>query len=138
MWLDDIEGCETMRRRALGRCPVCGEALDVTRLSCPRCDTSIEGRFETCKFCQLSNEQRDFVEIFIKSRGNIKEVERELGVSYPTVRGRLDAVIQALGYPVERDKDDEAQLETRRRAVLESLAKGEIRADEAIKLLKQR
>lgn len=129
-----------MRRRALGRCPVCGEALDVTKLSCPRCETSIEGRFETCKFCQLSNEQKDFVEIFIKSRGNIKEVERELGVSYPTVRGRLDAIIQALGYPVEREreKEDEAQTAARRKVILDSLAKGEIPADEAVKLLKQR
>jgi len=136
--IDDIEGSGIMRRRALGRCPVCGEALDVTRLSCPRCETSIEGRFETCKFCQLSNEQKDFVEIFIKSRGNIKEVERELGVSYPTVRGRLDAIIQALGYPVEREKEDEAQTAARRKGILDSLAKGEIHAEEAIKLLKQR
>ncbi len=129
-----------MRRRALGRCPVCGETLDVTRLSCLRCETSIEGRFEMCKFCQLSNEQKDFVEIFIKSRGNIKEVERELGISYPTVRGRLDAVIQALGYPVERERDreDEAEVAARRKSVLDSLAKGDIPADEAIKLLKQR
>lgn len=126
-----------MRRRALGKCPVCGEALDVARLSCPRCETSIEGRFETCKFCQLTNEQKDFVEIFIRSRGNIKEVERELGISYPTVRGRLDAVIQALGYPVERDREDESQTATKRKNVLDSLARGEIPAEEAIKLLKQ-
>ncbi|MEW6229244.1 MAG: DUF2089 domain-containing protein, partial [Bacillota bacterium] len=126
-----------MRRRALGKCPVCGEALDVARLSCPTCETSIEGRFETCKFCQLTNEQKDFVEIFIRSRGNIKEVERELGISYPTVRGRLDAVIQALGYPVERDREDESQTATKRKNVLDSLARGEIPAEEAIKLLKQ-
>lgn len=126
-----------MGRRALGKCPVCGEALDVARLSCPRCETSIEGRFETCKFCQLTNEQKDFVEIFIRSRGNIKEVERELGISYPTVRGRLDAVIQALGYPVERDREDESQTATKRKNVLDSLARGEIPAEEAIKLLKQ-
>jgi len=126
-----------MRRRALGKCPVCGEALDVARLSCPRCETSIEGRFETCKFCQLTDEQKDFVEIFIKSRGNIKEVERELGISYPTVRGRLEAVIQALGYPVERGREDESQIATKRKNVLDSLARGEIPAEEAIKLLKQ-
>ncbi len=126
-----------MRRKALGRCPVCGEGLDVARLTCPSCETSIEGRFETCKFCQLTNEQKDFVEIFIKSRGNIKEVERELGISYPTVRGRLDAVIQALGYPVEREKEDESQAAVKRKNVLDSLAKGEIRPDEAVKLLKQ-
>lgn len=127
-----------MTRRALGKCPVCGEVLDVARLSCPGCETSIEGRFETCKFCQLTNEQKDLVEIFIRSRGNIKEVERELGISYPTVRGRLDAVILALGYPVEREKEDEPQAATKRKSVLDSLDKGELSADEAVKLLKQR
>jgi hypothetical protein len=65
-----------VKRRALGRCPVCGESLEVTKLSCPRCDTSISGHFETCKFCQMSDEQRDFVTTFIRCRGNIKEVER--------------------------------------------------------------
>jgi len=127
-----------VRRKALGRCPVCGETLDVMKLSCPRCETSIGGRFETCKFCQMSNEQRDFTEIFIKSRGNIKEVERELGISYPTVRGRLDAVIQALGYPVDREKEDDDQVASKRTSILDSLEKGEIPAEEAIKLLKQK
>ncbi len=127
-----------MKRRALGRCPVCGESLEVTKLSCPRCDTSISGHFETCKFCQMSDEQRDFVTTFIRCRGNIKEVERELGISYPTVRGRLDTVIQALGFPVERDREDEAEVAGRRKEILDSLSKGELSADEAVKLLKQK
>lgn len=127
-----------MKRRALGRCPVCGESLEVTKLSCPRCDTSISGRFETCRFCQMTDEQRDFVATFIKCRGNIKEVERELGISYPTVRGRLDAVIEALGFPLERDREDEAQIAGRRKEILDSLAKGELSADEAVKILKSR
>jgi hypothetical protein len=127
-----------VKRKALGRCPVCGESLEVTELSCRRCDTSISGHFETCKFCQMTDDQRDFVATFIRCRGNIKEVERELGISYPTVRGRLDTVIGALGFPVERDKEDEAELAGRRREILDSLAKGELNADEAVKLLKQK
>jgi hypothetical protein len=127
-----------VKRRALGRCPVCSGSLDVTELSCPRCDTSISGRFETCKFCQMSDEQRDFVATFIRCRGNIKEVERELGISYPTVRGRLDAVIQALGYPVESDRETEAEVASRRKEILDSLSKGELSADDAVKLLKQK
>lgn len=125
-----------MRRRMPGRCPVCGETMDVTRLHCPTCDTALEGRFETCRFCQLSDEMRDFVETFIKSRGNIKEVERALGVSYPTVRGRLDAVIKALGYAVDAAVPDEDRGE-RRREILELLSKGEIGAQEAANRLRQ-
>jgi hypothetical protein len=110
--------------------------MDVTRLHCSTCDTSLEGRFETCRFCQLSDEMRDFVEIFIKSRGNIKEVERALGVSYPTVRGRLDAVIKSLGYSVESPAAEEDRGE-RRREILEMLSKGEIGAQEAANRLRQ-
>ncbi|HHY48051.1 MAG TPA: DUF2089 domain-containing protein [Firmicutes bacterium] len=124
------------RRKQLGKCPVCGESLDVTRLSCPNCETIIEGRFETCRFCQLPLEQREFVETFIKCRGNIKEVERELGISYPTVRNRLDNVIQALGYPVEAVEDEEA-ITSRRRQILEALDRGEISPDDALKALKR-
>lgn len=124
-----------MRRRQIGRCPVCGGNLDVTRLNCPSCDTSIEGRFETCKFCQLPTEQRDFIETFIRCRGNIREVERELGISYPTVRNRLEAVIEALGYPVE--PREEETLTARRREILEALDRGEMTVDEVIKALKQ-
>ncbi|MEW6725027.1 MAG: DUF2089 domain-containing protein [Bacillota bacterium] len=119
-----------------GKCPVCGERMDVTKLHCAQCDSSIEGNFDICKFCQLSKEQKSFVETFIKCRGNIKEVERELGISYPTVRGRLDAVIGALGYRVE-PSEDETKAKERRREVLEKLGKGEISSEEAIKLLRQ-
>ncbi len=123
------------RREALGRCPVCDGILDVTRLTCTDCETVIEGRFDTCKFCQLSSEQKNFVEVFIKNRGgNIKEVEKDLGISYPTVRNRLDAVIAALGgYAVDDSEDDVA---TRRKEIIESLAKGEITADDAVRQLK--
>ncbi|HHT73243.1 MAG TPA: DUF2089 domain-containing protein [Firmicutes bacterium] len=119
-----------MSKKTLTACPVCAKPLRVTRLRCNHCDTTIEGTFETCKFCQLTPEQRDFVEVFLTARGNIKEVERLLGISYPTVRSRLDTVIEALGYRVERDQNNQ------RRAILEALDKGEITSEEAIRLLK--
>ncbi|MGE5652667.1 MAG: DUF2089 domain-containing protein [Bacillota bacterium] len=125
-----------MARKMLGRCPVCNGKLDVVKMNCPSCNTSIEGRFEICKFCQLNPEQKEFIEVFIKSRGNIKEVERELGISYPTVRGRLDAVIEALGYRVE-ERGGEEPAGLRRKEILEALAKGEISSEEAVKQLKQ-
>ena len=87
-----------MGKEALGRCPVCGAATKVTRTECDACGTTIEGNFELCKFCRLTNEQRAFVDVFIKCGGNIKEVEKELGVSYPTVKNRLEDVSVALGH----------------------------------------
>jgi len=129
-----------LARRMPGLCPVCGGAMEVTRLHCPECETTIEGRFEMCKFCQLSDDMRDFVEVFIRSRGNIKEVERALGISYPTVRGRLDAVIKALGYAVDSADTDAADAEERpdrRREVLDALSRGDISAQEAAVRLRQ-
>lgn len=124
------------RREALGRCPVCDGVLDVTRLKCRNCETAIEGRFSTCKFCQLNVDQKNFVEIFVKNRGNIKEVEKELGISYPTVRNRLDAVIAALGYAVDDSQNDLEKAAAKRKEIIESLAKGEITADDAVRQLK--
>lgn len=116
----------------IGKCPVCGDELKVTRLRCRRCDTSIEGEFSLCKFSRLSREQRQFIEVFIKCRGNIKEVEKELDISYPTVRSKLDDVISALGYAVSSTRSG-----ADKRAVLDMLDRGEISHQEALKLLKE-
>lgn len=124
------------KRKIVGRCPACGSELEVTRLQCFNCDTAIEGRFETCKFCLLTREQKDFVETFLRSRGNIKEVERELGISYPTVRSRLDHIIRALGYDVEETEED-LRSDERRKEILSRLNRGEINPEEAVRLLKQ-
>lgn len=126
-----------MPRRMPGRCPVCEGSMEVTRLYCPTCDTAIEGHFDICKFCQLTDEMRDFVEIFLRSRGNIKEVERALGISYPTVRGRLDAVLRALGYAVEQGPSEDEKAAEKRREVLDALSRGELTAQEAVTRLRQ-
>lgn len=118
-----------MANPVLSKCPVCGKAMQVTKLHCASCHTTVEGRFDSCKFCRLSEEQRRFIEVFLSSRGNIKEVERLLGISYPTVRSRLDNVLEALGYRVEREQDQ------RRKQIIEALDKGEITSEEAIRLL---
>lgn len=127
------------KRRMPGRCPVCNDEMVVSRLRCTHCDTAIEGTFEVSKLARLSREHQEFVETFLKCRGNIKEVERELGISYPTVRGRLDNVIEALGYRVEPAAAEEtkgAKL-ARRKEILDALNRGEISSEEAVKLLKQ-
>lgn len=128
------------KRRLPGRCPVCDEELAVTRLRCSHCETTIEGSFELPRFARLSREQLEFVETFLKARGNIKEVERELGISYPTVRSRLDGVLEGLGYRVEATPaaaEEAAARQTRRKEVLDALNRGDLSSDEAIKLLRQ-
>ncbi len=122
--------------RTPAKCPVCSQELEAVRLQCPACGTSVEGHFELCKFCRLDPEHLAFLELFLKSRGNIKEVERELGLSYPTVRNRLDALLATLGYSVESDKAGEA---TRRpREILEALDSGSIDVEQALRLLRER
>lgn len=119
------------RHRMVGTCPVCEGDFRVARLTCESCGSSLEGDFELCRFCRLTPQQQHFIEVFIASRGNIREVERVLGVSYPTVRGRLDEVIATLGYRVQ---PSESHVD--RKSVLEALDKGEITAEEAVKQLR--
>jgi len=120
-----------MNREVIGKCPVCGDEMEVTKLSCNYCGTSIEGHFTLCKFCKLSDEQKHFIEVFVKNRGNIKEIEKELGISYPTVRNKLENVIEALGYSPKYTAPS-----INKKEVLEKLSLGEITSEEAIKLLK--
>ena len=124
-----------MAHPVIGRCPVCNELLEVTRLYCRHCDTTIEGHFALGKFYQLSPEQLAFVETFVRCEGKINKVEEELGISYPTVRNRLNDVIRALGYEVREETYPTAD---QRRAILDQLAAGEITSEEALKLLKEK
>ena len=110
-------------------CPVTGEPLEVTRLECPTSGVVIEGRFQPNEFALLPEEQLEFMRIFIKVRGNLKEVERVLGLSYPTVRQRFEGLLKVLGYEAYADADDE------RAEVLEKLEKGEITPEQATKKL---
>ena len=110
-------------------CPVTGEALTVTRLECEASGVAIEGRFTPNEFALLPDEQLEFLRIFVKVRGNLKEAERVLGLSYPTVRLRFDNLLRALGYEAAPDGGEE------RAGILEQLEKGEISAEEATKRL---
>lgn len=131
------KGVKYVRNQMLGRCPVCNSGLDVTRLHCPHCHTTIEGRFAVCKFCQLPADQMAFAEVFIKCRGNIKEVEKELGISYPTVRSRLETLIESLGYRAQPVPKDDPEAKEKRKAILEDLNQGNITSEEAIALLRK-
>jgi hypothetical protein len=120
-----------MKREVMGQCPICNGPVEITEISCNSCKSTIRGRFKPCKFCNLSQEHKDFAEVFIKNRGNIKEIEKELGVSYPTVKGKLDSLIIALGYK------NQSPAPENRKEILERLYKGEITSEEALSLLNE-
>ena len=115
-------------------CPICGEALAVTRLHCRNCDTSLEGHFALGRFHTLSPEQLHFAETFIRCEGKINRVEDELKISYPTVRARLHELIRAMGYEV-REEPLPAPKAVDRRAILAQLERGELSAEEAARQL---
>lgn len=116
-----------MAKIAPSRCPVCESELQVTRLQCPSCSTSIEGSFPLGRLARLSREQHAFLEAFIRCRGKIKDVEELLGISYPTVVARLDELVGAMGF-------DDATAD--RKAILEKVAAGKLSAKEAAALLR--
>ena len=103
-------------------CPVCGQRLMLTRLGCGSCGTEVSGSFESCEFCSLSAEDRDLLVVFLRSRGNMKDLERHLGVSYPTARSRFDGLLAKLGIQAPAPSRVE---------VLDQLARGEIDIEEA-------
>ncbi len=113
-------------------CPVCHTRLEVTGLVCPSCQTRVEGRFSVNEFAALPPEQLEILRLFVKTRGNLKEMERILGVSYPTVRARFETLLRVLGY----ESGGGADVAAERALVLEQLEKGEISADEAAELLR--
>jgi hypothetical protein len=135
-----------MARDVIATCPVCRGELTVTRLQCRSCGTALEGEFGVGRFGRLEREQLTFLESFLRSRGNLKEMERELGISYPTVRSRLETLLRALGLgdgsvaplpeaeaepmPAEPARGDE-EIAAERRAILERLSRHELSADEA-------
>lgn len=119
----------------IGQCPVCGEALAVTKLHCRQCDTTIEGHFALGRLYHLGSEQLRFVETFLKCEGKINRVEQEMGLSYPAVRSRLTEVIRALGYDVAETKSGGVSEETRTK-ILAELSEGKLSADEAVELLR--
>lgn len=121
-----------MAYQAPGQCPVCHHELTITKLNCEQCHTSIEGQFEPCEFCRLEKEHIEFMKTFIRCRGNIKDVEREMGISYPTVKSKLNQLIAALGFEDEGETlvAEEVKKEERKR-IVDALERGEISAKEA-------
>lgn len=116
----------------VGRCPVCQGEMTVTHLQCRACGTEVSGSFRLSRFSELSPSQVQFLELLVKHRGNISKIAEEIGVSFPTARGRLDDLVRAMGYEIE---EDGAALE-RRRDILGKVAAGEMSAEDAARLLR--
>jgi hypothetical protein len=132
-----------MEREVISTCPVCEGRLQVTRLHCNTCGTTIEGEFNVGRFANLDRGQMSLLESFLRSRGNLRELERELGLSYPTVRGRVETLLRSLGLgdgpasPAEAIAPAEPQIDpAMRRSVLERLAKHELTAEQAAAALR--
>lgn len=115
------------------RCPACQEALALVELACPSCTTHVRGRFTPRPLAALAPELQEFIQVFVLARGNIREVERELGISYPTVRNRLESAIEALGRAMAQPRRAPGRNE-----VLEALERGELSPAEAIAQLEAR
>lgn len=115
------------------QCPVCQERLSVRRLHCRNCDTAIEGYFETGRIGRLSTEQLAFVETFVRCEGKLIRMERELKLSYPTLRSRLTEVIEQMGFEVGPGEPELSHEE--RNQILDRLASGEITSELAMRML---
>lgn len=124
----------TMARTLPTRCPLCTGRVHVERIKCESCESAVEGTFSLDWPGALSPEQSAFVKVFLVCRGKIKDVEQALGISYPTVVSRLDAVVAALGgVSTPAEADEAGSLD-----VLEQLSKGDIDVDEAERRLKKK
>jgi hypothetical protein len=116
-------------RRPPHDCPVCGETLALTRLSCRACGTELSGDFQACEFCALDGDERDLLRVFLASRGNMKELQSYLKVSYPTARLRFDTLLAKLG--MDRGAAPTPAPSGDRVEILQALARGEIDLGEA-------
>lgn len=118
--------------RAPSTCPVCSDQLITLRVGCATCGTELSGHFEQCRFCRLDAHDLDVLEVFLRSRGNLRDVQAHLGVSYPTARQRFNELLARLGFA------DQAPASEDSTSVLADLAAGRLTVDEAEVLLADR
>ena len=112
--------------RQISECPACkGATLQASVLTCTACNLKLEGQFEVSPLLRLNPEEQSFAIQFIKSGGSLKAMAKELGVSYPTVRNRLDSIIERL------DASEKYEKRLSQDEIIEKLKKGEISAKDA-------
>jgi len=128
----------------IATCPVCAGELAVTRLRCGECGTTIEGEFGVGRYGRLTRDQTQVLESFLRSRGNLRDMERELGISYPTVRARVEALVRALGFGPRDEAETIAaaasatadEIAAGRREILERLSRKELTAEGAAEAIR--
>lgn len=118
--------------RLVGSCPSCESAMEVRRLECPVCGTGVDGHFDAGPLGRLKGDQLAFVEAFLRNRGKIKDVELELGISYPTVVSKLNDVLVVMGFEAGEDPRESEK----RQRVLDDLSAGRLSASEAAAALR--
>lgn len=116
----------TALHNAPSACPVCREELLTTRLTCPSCHTEVSGTFAGCRYCKLTEDDQALLAVFLRSRGNLRDVQTHLGVSYPTARQRFQELLARLGLDQPVTDPD---------AVMQDLAAGRISVEQAQALL---
>lgn len=114
---------------ASNACPYCSQSMTVSRMTCHACGISIEGAFPAPRVANLPTEHQQFIEIFVLAGGNLKLIAEQAGVSYPTVRSRLDKVIDALRQQIAATKEV-------RGTILDAVSEGKLAADEAARIIK--
>lgn len=119
--------------KMLTTCPSCRHSLAITELTCPHCHITIRGQFESHPSLELTEEQMAFLKVFVVSRGNLKEIERILGISYPTVRSKLDQLVEVFQPDPEFSMARERPAD--RRSILEHIQSGKLGVAEGLKLL---
>jgi len=124
-----------MRNQVIGYCPICDNKLKVTKLGCSKCGTELSGQFHLSKFSYLKEDELKFVEVFVKNAGNMKQLQSELGVSYPTAKKMLNDVIQSLGYETVEVVDKQKKLS--KAEILRMIEAKEISPEEGYKLLEK-
>jgi hypothetical protein len=122
---------ERLEHRAPSDCPVCGDQLAVIRLGCGSCGTEIAGVFRSCEFCALNEKETEMLRVFLSSRGNLREVEKHLGVSYPTARLRFAELLEKLGL----GETPEPETALTREEILSEVASGALTPAEAQELI---
>lgn len=118
-------------RKIIEACPTCGGPLAITEVRCESCGTEVHSHYQPCPFCRLTPEQMSFILLFVQSRGNLSEVEKALGVSYPTIRGKLDEIIRIVSAPAAPPAYDPS------RDILARVAGGRLSPTAALAALRQ-
>jgi hypothetical protein len=113
-----------------GKCSYCGGELHIERLRCKTCNIAIEGEIPLPRLARLATEDREFIELFVRLGGSLKDMSKKLDISYPTTRNRLDRVIELLTHEVSKDQKY-------RKELLTKIDQGKIKAEEAIRLLRE-